>query len=166
MIAGPVEAFAEPAGLAQLDRCACVEAGEGSAKGAGEVLVADDANLPTRRCAGEGLEGRVAGLVLALRAEAVDLAQVDQRLHAELAYQPGQGSVGTGLVFLNRTGQRTARQLQEALQARTIVPEDARFGLGQVREWQLQTAGAFLYGKRGLRAQPEALRKSGDLRCQ
>ena len=62
--------------------------------------------------------------------------------------------MGTGLVFLNRTGQRTARQLQEALQARTIVPEDARFGLGQVREWQLQAAGAFLDGKRDFERSP------------
>lgn len=162
VFARPIEAIAQPAGLAQFDRLALVEAGQGSAQGAHEILVADHPQLAAGRCGGEGLEGGVGLAVRALAADAVDLAQVERGIAADLlAYQAGQGGVGLGLVFLDRPGQRAAGQVDDPLQAGAVIPENARFGLGKGREGQADLAGVLKRLTRRFSGQPKVLGESG-----
>jgi len=74
---GPIKSLPEPAGLANIDGCPLVEAGQGSTERSKKILVADDSHLPTARSAGKGFEGRVTRFIFALPAEAVDLPQVE-----------------------------------------------------------------------------------------
>ncbi|MNJ61812.1 hypothetical protein D3C77_576210 [compost metagenome] len=139
VLSGPVQAFTQPAGLAQLDGLILRMAGQGDAEGTQEVLVADDAGAPAGLGGGECFDARIGDAVGTLAAETVDLAQVDagQRLTVFLN-QPAQRSVRARLVFLYRTRKCTARQLQQALQAGAVIPENARLRLVKRRERQVQ----------------------------
>src|SRR5690606_35391216 len=66
------------------------------------------------------------------------------------------------LVFLNRPGKRTARQVDDPLQTGAVMPENAGLRRGQRRKGQAQTAGKLERLTRRCTGQSEALRESAD----
>lgn len=78
--------------------------------------------------------------------EAVDQAQIErlQLLHLRFHYL-SQCAMGLCFVFLYRAGERTARQVEQKLQLRAVMPTNTFDRCRQRFEWQAQGAGSGEY---------------------
>src|SRR3990167_4672597 len=105
LVAIPVDAFALPARLPQVDRLTGEKARQSQADGPEEILVADDANAFAGRATGKLLQAGVRREVVAAAAQAVDLPQVeDLKRRMLLLHQTGQHRMRLRLVFLDWAG--------------------------------------------------------------
>lgn len=116
--ARPEQALAVPGGLAQADAVAVGETRQGQAQGLDEILVADDPYAPADLGRGQVFQAWARCLDEDLAAAyAFDGLQVD-RLQGGVAdpHQALEDRVGFRLVFLDRAGQRAARQIDQGVQ--------------------------------------------------